>query len=110
MFEFILVSLLVRSSLDKYKGILYPVGSSSGISNETHHRMIRSDSGAHGSSPISDMGEIGFIADNENDGKLLIAMTLAILTGIFQVRNKTSNICYLMLISLKKFKKKHRSY
>jgi hypothetical protein len=81
---------LVRSSLDKYRGILYPAGSpgspgSPSMVNETHHRMIRSDSGAHSSSPISDMGQIGFIADNENEGKLLIAMTLAILAGIFQV-------------------------
>lgn len=93
-----IISLLVRSSLDKYRGILYPAGSpgSPSMVNETHHRMIRSDSGAHSSSPISDMGQIGFIADNENEGKLLIAMTLAILAGIFQI---ILGVCYIGVVT-----------
>ncbi len=82
---------MVRSSLEKYKGILYPaidatVLSSSNITTTTTttHATMHHRADSHSSSHSS-MEPIGFISNNPEEAKVFIAGALALFSGVFQV-------------------------
>jgi MFS superfamily sulfate permease-like transporter len=82
---------MVISSINRYNGILYPSQSQlpTGLANTTHasvvtsaanhHRLIRSAASSGPSQPVA------FISNDPVEAKVMIAMALAILSGIIQI-------------------------
>lgn len=86
---------MVRSSIDKYKGILYvDVESGNGIFNMTmdnssdighgsiHENVHRMASGGHGAAP---MEQIAYLHEDPVEARIMLAMALALFSGILQV-------------------------
>ena len=86
---------MVKTSLEKYKGVLYPdigatvILSSSNITTHaaahtTTHSSMHHRADSHSSSHSS-VEPIGFISNNPEEAKVMIASALALFSGIFQV-------------------------
>ena len=79
---------MVASSIQKYKGILYPMDDSSlssMLSNTTaavHSVQYRS---AAGDSHSPSVQPVQFLSNDPVEAKVLIAMVLALISGIIQV-------------------------
>jgi MFS superfamily sulfate permease-like transporter len=79
---------MVISSINKYNGILYPSESTNinslntTTTTRTSHHNFHARSAA---SNIDSSGHIAYISNNPVEAKVMIAMTLAILSGIIQI-------------------------
>ena len=79
---------MVISSINRYNGILYP-------SESTNMNSLNTTTSAHHTSHHSlhvrsaacnvDSGHVAYISNNPVEAKVMIAMTLAILSGIIQI-------------------------
>jgi MFS superfamily sulfate permease-like transporter len=82
---------MVISSINRYNGILYPSESTNinsfnttttrAISHGSHHNLHPRSA----SSNVPSSGQLAYISSNPVEAKVMIAMTLAILSGIIQI-------------------------
>lgn len=78
-----IVSLMVISSINRYSGILYPSQTDSAMLGNSSHGASGHASSSHGASPAGNPAN--YISNDPVQAKLLIAMTLSIVSGVIQV-------------------------
>ena len=81
---------MVLTSINKYNGILYPLenidlNSQNKTISDYHHTSNRSLNVRSASSKTAALDHIAYISDNPVEAKVMIAMALAILSGIIQI-------------------------